>query len=178
MLMRSGAVYEQYAAPLGIGFLVRPNSHYGPSPEGYEFDLWGTYHRANQMAIGVDRSTNGSGYTAQYPQPLMGLYNNPDTCPEKLLLFFHRLPYDHPMADGRSLVQRVYDDHFEGALGAEDLLAQWKQLKNKIPEGTYERVLSRFERQAANAREWRDVINTYFYRKSGIGDARGRLIHP
>jgi alpha-glucuronidase len=28
-----------------------------------------------------------------------------------------------------------------------------------------------------NAREWRDVINTYFYRKTGIPDARGRKIY-
>jgi len=38
-------------------------------------------------------------------------------------------------------------------------------------------VLSRFELQLANAREWRDQINTYFWRKTGLADKRGRKIY-
>ncbi|MDR2596235.1 MAG: hypothetical protein LBC76_02830 [Treponema sp.] len=41
----------------------------------------------------------------------------------------------------------------------------------------YESVLSRFERQLLNAREWRDQINTYFWRKTGIADQKGRKIY-
>jgi len=33
------------------------------------------------------------------------------------------------------------------------------------------------EAQLANAREWRDQINTYFYRKSGIPDEKNRTIY-
>ena len=177
ILLASPAAYEKYAAPLGLGFMVNPHIHYGPSPEGYEFSLWGTYHRADQTAIGVDRSSRGTGFTGQYPDQFGALFDDPATCPEKLLLFFHRLRYDHVMADGRTLLQRIYDDHFDGAQEAEALKAAWEQLKDKMPERTFERVLARFERQVKNAREWRDVINTYFYRKSGIPDARGRMIY-
>jgi alpha-glucuronidase len=177
ILLASPAAYEKYAAPLGLGFMVNPHIHYGPSPEGYEFSLWGTYHRADQTAIGVDRSSRGTGFTGQYPDQFGALFDDPATCPEKLLLFFHRLRYDHVMADGRTLLQRIYDDHFNGAQEAEALKAAWEQLKDKMPERTFERVLARFERQVKNAREWRDVINTYFYRKSGIPDARGRMIY-
>src|SRR5699024_8343718 len=31
MLMRSWKTYENYTAPLGIGFMVNPGHHYGPS---------------------------------------------------------------------------------------------------------------------------------------------------
>lgn len=31
--------------------------------------------------------------------------------------------------------------------------------------------------QVANAAQWRDVVNSYFYRKSGIPDSRGRPIY-
>jgi alpha-glucuronidase len=31
--------------------------------------------------------------------------------------------------------------------------------------------------QLRSAREWRDQVNTYFFRKSGVPDARGRKIH-
>ncbi|MDR3166338.1 MAG: hypothetical protein LBT93_00210 [Treponema sp.] len=39
-------------------------------------------------------------------------------------------------------------------------------------------MLSRMERQLENAREWRDVVNTYFRRKTGIADKEGRKIYP
>jgi len=38
-------------------------------------------------------------------------------------------------------------------------------------------VLARLEEQAEHAEEWRDVINTYFWRKSGIPDERGRKLY-
>jgi alpha-glucuronidase len=37
-------------------------------------------------------------------------------------------------------------------------------------------VRARLELQVANAAEWRDVVNSYFFRKSGIADERGRRI--
>ena len=33
------------------------------------------------------------------------------------------------------------------------------------------------EKQRLNAREWRDVTNTFFHRLSGVPDARGRKIY-
>ena len=39
------------------------------------------------------------------------------------------------------------------------------------------RVAERFEEQLRSAREWRDQINSYFLRKSGVPDERGRTIH-
>jgi alpha-glucuronidase len=63
---------------------------------------------------------------------------------------------------------------FEGCDAVEAMLNQWKALKNSLDETVYTSVLARFERQLANAREWRDQINTYFWRKTGIGDKKGR----
>lgn len=177
MLLRSRDIYERYTAPLGLCWMVTPQTHYGPSPEGYEFSLWGTYHRANFQAVGIDRTPVGTGYTRQYPAALAARYESTDTCPEKLLLFFHRLRYDFVMRDGRTLLQRVYDDHFAGAEGAEELLHEWKKMENLLPNPFYRLVLARFERQLSNAREWRDIVNTYFYRFTGIPDARGRRIY-
>jgi alpha-glucuronidase len=45
-----------------------------------------------------------------------------------------------------------------------------------MPQAVYEEVLARFDAQVANAQEWRDVVNAYFWRKSGIGDRDGRQI--
>ena len=175
MLMNSRGIYEQYTAPLGLCWMVNPHNHYGPNPMGYEFDLWGTYHRADRDAVGIDRTANGTGYLSQYPAEIQALYADPDRCPDNLKLFFHRLRYDYVMPDGRTLIQRVYDDHFEGCARAESMAETLVTLDLPKPDRT--EALERMARQVKNAREWRDIINTFFHRLSGIEDARGRKIY-
>ncbi len=177
MLMRSRAIYEKYTSPLGIGWMVTPGDHYGPSIDGYEYSRWGTYHRADHLGIGVDRTDKGTGYAQQYYKENADMYNDPATCPEELLLFFHHVAYDHKLKDGRTLIQYIYDSHFEGEEEAEGLAEIWKSMKGEVPEGVFERVLERFDRQILNSKEWRDQVNTYFYRKSGIPDEKGRIIY-
>ncbi len=177
ILLRSREVYEQYTAPLGLGWLVNPGHHYGPNPEGYEYDRWGTYHRADRNAIGVERGPSGTGYTQQYQPPLDAMYADIASCPEELLLFFHRLPYDYVMRDGRTLIQRIYDDHFAGYEAAEDFARRWDSIESLLPEDVFRRVQLRFREQLRSAREWRDVVNSWLYRYSGIPDAHGRTIY-
>ncbi len=176
LLCMSRDAYEKYTAPLGICWMVYPHSHYGPSPDGYEYTPWGTYHKANRDAVGIDRTLNGTGYTRQYPEDIAALYENLDTCPDKLILFFHRLRYDYRMKDGRTLIQRIYDDHFEGA----ERVLEMAEILDSIPldEDVKQEAELRMEAQKMNSREWRDIINTFFYRLSGIGDEQGRDIYP
>ena len=177
ILLRSREVYEKYTAPLGIGFMVNPSYHYGPNPEGYEYSPWGTYHRADHLAIGVDRSDKGTGYSELYFEKNAAIYRNKETCPENLLLFFHRLPYTYRLSSGKTLIQQVYDSHFEGYEDVEKMAEAWIFLEGKIPQKIYERVKERFDRQKKNSREWRDVINSFFYRRSMIPDEKGRKLY-
>jgi len=174
-ILSSRGIYEKYTATLGLGWMVTPHTHYGVDPLGYEFDLWGTYHRANHLAVGIDRTPTGTGYTSQYPEALASRYESLETCPDNLLLFFHRLPYTYRMKDGRTLIQRIYDDHFEGA----EEVAQLKDLLASLPFPSPDReVISyRADRQLQNALQWRDVINTFFYRYSMIPDEKSRKIY-
>jgi alpha-glucuronidase len=178
MLLESRDIYESYTAPLGVGWMVKPGYHYGPDADGYEYSQWGTYHYADCHGLGDDRTkAAGTGYTAQYQEPNAGMYEKLDTCPDALLLFFHHVPYTHLLKSGKSVIQHIYDSRFEGFERAEGLLAQWKTLRGLIDDGIYEEGLKRFETQRDSAAEWRDVINTYFHRKSGIDDLRGRIIY-
>lgn len=177
MLLISRKIYESYTSPLGLCWMVTPHSHYGPSPEGYEYSAWGTYLRANREAVGIDRTGSGTGFTRQYPAEIASLYDSISTCPEKLLLFFHRLRYTYRLANGKTLIQRIYDDHFSGAEQTKALAALWKALEGLVPQASHENVSERLKRQVRNAEEWRDVVNTYFFRYSGIPDDKGRLIH-
>ena len=179
MLLASRHVYEKYNAPLGIGWMVNVSHHYGPSVDGYEYMKWGTYHRANHTAIGVDRTCQGTGFTAQYTPYVRDLYDNLDTCPEDMALFFHRLSYDHVLKSGKTLMQHIYDTHFEGVEAVEGFIQTWDALEMALAGcgEAYESVHARLDMQLQNAREWRDVVNTYFYRKTGITDAKGRKVY-
>jgi alpha-glucuronidase len=178
MLLDSYHIYESYTSPLGIGWMVNPGNHYGPNVDGYEYSSWGTYHRSDCHGIGIDRSVSGgTGFAGRYNPQVAKLYETPETCPEELLLFFHYIPYKYRLKSGSTLIQHIYDSHFDGAEKASMLVEKWKSLKSRIPDQCYERVLKRLEEQAVHACEWRDVINTYFYRKSGIPDEKGRTIY-
>ncbi|HEX2944731.1 MAG TPA: alpha-glucuronidase family glycosyl hydrolase [Clostridia bacterium] len=178
MLLDSYRIYESYTSPLGIGWMINPAHHYGPSVDGYEYSAWGTYHRSDCGGMGVDRTrASGTGYAGRYFSPNSEMYEKPETCPEELLLFFHHIPYKYLLKSGKTLIQHIYDSHFEGAEQASQLAEKWKLLNGKIEPHCYERVLERLRGQAAHACEWRDVINTYFFRKSGIPDEKGRKIY-
>lgn len=178
MMLDSRRVYEKYNAPLGIGWMVSVGNHYGPSVDGYEYMKWGTYHRADQRAIGVDRTDKGTGLTAQYHPSLAAMYNGRNTCPEELLLFFHRVEYGYRLKSGKTLIQYIYDTHFEGAEEVRGFIDTWDSLQEFLPPAAYTSVSEKLQKQLQNAREWRDVVNTYFYRKTGIPDDQERRIYP
>ncbi|MBB3112843.1 alpha-glucuronidase [Paenibacillus phyllosphaerae] len=178
MLMASLDIYESYTAPLGVGWMVNPNHHYGPNVDGYEYDRWGTYHFADRDGIGVNRTVqSGTGYAGQYIGENAAIYESLERCPDELLLFFHHVPYTHRLHSGITVVQHIYDTHFDGAERAEGLVRKWQSLTGLVNEELYRLAQARFSEQAAHAKEWRDIINTYFYRKSGIADERGRTIY-
>lgn len=177
ILLHSREIYEKYTTPMGIGFMVNPSHHYGPNPEGYEYSSWGTYHRADHLAIGVERGPDGTGYSELYFEKHASQYRDVYRCPGELLLFFHRVPYTHRMPDGRTLIQCIYDSHFEGFEQMVQMEWVWDSLEGRISPVVFQRVKERFALQEANAREWRDVINSFFYRKSMIADEKGREIY-
>ena len=178
ILMDSWEAYEYYTAPLGIGWMVAPGHHYGPDVDGYEFSPWGTYHRADCRGIGIDRTLeNGTGYAGQYNEPIRSRCNNLETCPDELLLFFHHVPYTHVLKSGKTVIQHIYDTHFKGFETVEKFIDKWRELEGIVDENVYNQVLERLNIQLNSARDWRDQVNTYFYRMSGIEDEKGRKIY-
>ncbi|MGC4770420.1 alpha-glucuronidase [Micromonospora sp. DT44] len=174
----SWRTYERYTAPLGVGFMVHPGDHYGPDVDGYEYSRWGTYHFADRDGVGVDRSrASGTGFAGQYPPYWADVYESPQTCPDELLLFFHHVPYDHVLHSGSTVIQHIYDTHFAGVEEVAVMRRRWQTLNGMIDPAVYERVAERLDEQVRSATEWRDQINTYFFRKSGVPDARGRRIY-
>lgn len=177
ILLKSWVSYEKYNAPLGIGWMVNPNHHFGPNVDGYEYDRWGTYHRADHIGIGVDRTETGTGFTLQYHKKNQDVFSNINSCPDKLKLFFHRVDYNFILDSGKTLIQHIYDSHFEGVEDVEEFVKEWSELEGFIDDKLYKRVKDRLVFQVSHAMEWRDVINSYFYRKSLILDDKLRVIY-
>lgn len=177
ILMSSWPAYENYSAPLGIGWMVTPHGHYGPNIEGYEYDRWGTYIRADWQGLGVERGPEGTGFALQYNSPNKEMYSSPETTPDELMLFFHKTPYKYVLKSGKTVIQHIYDSHFEGYDEAKRMQAAWNGLEGKIEKRAFENVSKRFEMQVANACEWCDIVNSYFYRRCGINDEKGRTIY-
>ena len=183
LMLDSWRTYEQYTAPLGVGWMVTPGSHYGPSIDGYEYSAWGTYHFADRDGVGVDRTVAaGTGYAGLYGSPWAEAFESLETCPDELLLFFHHVPYAHVLHSGKTVIQHIYDTHFDGMERVEEMVLQWAELSSVVgagllDDGAYRNVSTRLAEQLRSAREWRDQINTYFFRKSGVPDIQGRQIY-
>ena len=178
ILTTSRDVYEAYTCPLGVGFMCKPAVHYGVDIDGYEYDRWGTYHYADRDGVGRDRTVKtGTSYTRQYSDARFSEYEDLLSCPDELLLFFHHVPYTHVLHSGKTVIQHIYDTHFEGVERVREYQAVWESLKDSLDEGSYLNMKERLVWQLENAVSWRDQVNTYFYRKSGIPDEKGRKIY-
>jgi alpha-glucuronidase len=175
--LRSWRVYENYTGPLGAGTLTNiTGNHYDPAPESSENNGWGQWHRADHEGIGMDRTVaTGTGFIGQYPRAVQQRYEPLPACPDDLLLFFHHVPYRNVLHSGKTVIQHVYDSHYEGADQARAFIAQWKNLEGRIDGERYRDILARFEFQAGEAVRWRDTICQWIYRLSGIADQKGRV---
>ena len=186
MQLRSWRVYEDYTGPLGVGGLTDiirgPNgavgSHYGEGIESSERNGWGQWHRADENGIGMDRTVaTGTGYIGQYPPEVASMYESIEKCPDNLLLFMHHVPYKHVLHSGKTVIQYIYDSHYDGAAEAQNFPEQWKSLHGRIDEERYEAVLKKLQYQAGHAIVWRDAVCNWFFRESKIPDAQGRVGH-
>ena len=179
MLMQSWPAYESYTGPLGMQTLTDiTGSHYGPNIESSENNGWGQWHRADHEGVGMDRSVaTGTGFAGQYPPEVARVYESVATTPDELLVFFHHVPYTYKLHSGKTVIQHIYDSHYQGAAQAAQFVDDWATLKGRIDPKLYEDMDARLEYQAGHAIVWRDAIVQYFLKLSGIPDKNGRAGH-
>ncbi len=178
MQLSSWHVYESYTGPLGAGTLTNIlGNHYDPGPESSEENGWGQWHRADHQGIGMDRTVaTGTGFIGQYPPEVQTLYESLAHCPDNLLLFFHHVPYTYVLDSGKTVIQHIYDSHYDGADRARGFVSQWKTVEGRIDAERYRDILARLQYQAGEAILWRDTICNWIYRLSGIPDDKGRVV--
>jgi len=179
MLLSSWKTYEDYTGPLGLGTLTDIlHSHYGPGIESAERNGWGQWIRADHDGVGTDRTVaRGTGYIGQYPPEVASMYESLASCPDEQLLFMHHVPYSYKLHSGKTVIQHIYDAHYDGAVSASQFVSEWQGLKGLIDNERYEKILALQQYQAVHAIVWRDAVNQWFYKMSGIADVKGRVGH-
>lgn len=188
ILLKSREAVVDYMMPMGLHHIFAGGHHYGPepwyAPRGSREDwLPRYYHRADSLGLGFNRTDHtepclagdmGSNNVAQYPEPLRTIYNQLETCPTNLLLWFHHVPWDYEMDNGLTMWENLCYSYDRGVRQAEDFVKIWKSVSPYIQAPQYSkhfqatmaevygRQLARFERQARDAQWWRDACLLYF----------------
>ena len=171
MMLMSRETCVKYEMPLGLHHCFSGAGHYGPGPwDRSSRPDWepAYYHKAAADGIGFDRTTNGSDAVSQYHEPLKSLYNDVNTCPDNLILWFHHLPWDYKMKSGRTLWNELCYTFQEGIDEARSFITTWESVEKYVDPYRYGQVHEKLVRQAKDAIWWRDALMLYFQTFSGM----------
>jgi len=148
--------------------------------EASERNGWGQWHNADAQGVGMDRTVStGTGFVGQYPAGVAQMYESLSRTPDELLTFFHHVPYTYKLHSGKTVIQHLYDSHYEGADAVANYAKRWRTLEGRMDERRYREVLAQLEYQAGQAEVWRDAVVNWFLKTSSIPDEKRRAgNHP
>lgn len=165
MMLDSREITVNYMTPLGLHHQMYTGHHYGPGPwvnRGRADQTSVYFNRADSIGLGFNRTTTGSNAVNQYFPHVRDVYENIETCPENLLLWFHHVPWDYKMASGRTLWNELCLRYEEGVDSVKWLRDQWDLSKSKIDPERFETVKALLVKQERDAKIWRDACILYF----------------
>ena len=170
MMLASREACVKYEMPMGLHHTFKGPDHYGPGPwDRSSRPDWepAYYHKAAADGVGFDRtSMTGTDAVSQYREPLRSLYDNVETCPENLILWFHHLPWDYKMKDGHTLWEELCYTYEEGIKEARGFIDTWESVEKYVDAHRYSQIHDKLVRQAKDAIWWRDATMLYFQQYS------------
>ncbi len=166
LLLTSREAVVNYMNPLGLHHLFDTGHHYGPGPwvDDLERPDWNPvyYHQADRNGIGFNRTPTGSNATGQYAKSLAATFNDLKIIPEEYLLWFHHLPWDYKLKNGRSLWDGIALKYQEGVNQVSDMIGTWENMKPYLNDTQYKEVQMLLRIQLKEAKWWRDACLLYF----------------
>ena len=167
VMLRSREACVDYMMPIGLHHIFAFDEHYGPEPNGYieSYPIeWCPvyYHKANNDSIGFNRTHTGSNATAQYREPYCAIYDDINTCPERYLLWFHRVPWTYRLKSGRTVYEEMQYRYTRGVNEVEDFIRIWNEAKPYIDDQRWQEVDARLQHQLENANLWKNTCLDYF----------------
>jgi alpha-glucuronidase len=170
LMMGSWEALVSYQTPLGVAHQFTSDGHYDPNPsEWFIRDDWSPvyYNQADGVGLGFDRSPTGSNFVAQYFPTLEARYGNLATVPENLMMWFHHVPWDHPMRSGRIFWDELVHRYQMGVQYVTWMRETWESLEPYIDARRFAEVKAKLAIHEADAANWRDTCVSYWQRFSG-----------
>mgnify|MGYP000409834201 CR=1 FL=1 len=167
MMLESREAAVNYMMPLGLHHIFQAHHHYGPGPwwelPGVRKDWTNPYyHRADSMGVGFNRTVTGTNAVAQYHEPLRSQFGDLKSCPEKYILWFHHVPWDHKMKSGKILWDEMCYRYDDGVSQVRQFQVIWDKIHPYVDADRFEAVQRKLRDQAKNAQVWKDACLLYF----------------
>lgn len=166
LMLESHEAVVNYMTPLGLHHLFWGGHHYGPAPwwDKEKREDWNPvyYHKADAVGLGFDRTKSGSNTVSQYHSVVRQRFSNLERCPEKFLLWFHHVSWDHRMKSGRTLWEELALHYQGGVDWVRATRGTWKSLAYAIDPERHEAVTRKLAIQERDAVWWRDACLLYF----------------
>lgn len=167
IMLSSRETAVDYMMPLGLHHIFAGGHHYGPEPWGdYKGGRpdWSPvyYHQADAQGLGFNRTKTGSNAVSQYFSPLNERYGNISTCPENLILWFHHVPWEYTMKNGKTLWDELCYTYDSGVKKVRDYQKTWDRMEPYIDKQRFADVQSKLKIQSKDAVWWKDACLLYF----------------
>lgn len=166
IMLGSHETVVNYMTPLGLHHIMGYGHHYGPAPwynQASREDWNCTYfHKADAKGVGFDRTSKGTNALAQYAEPLQTKWGNISTAGDKWLTWFHHVPWDYQMANGKNFWNNLGLSYQKGVEGARQMERQWTTVGSDVDAQRYKQVQMLLGIQVKEAVWWRDACLSYF----------------
>ena len=150
MMLPTWKSFVKSQTPYAIGITCSGKDHFAPDFPKRAQKSW----EVTPGALGNHRTSQGSDYVSQYFEPNRAMFNNIETCPEEMLLFFHFVDWNHIMKSGKSLKEEL----FEGLRSNIELstrnIALWQSLKGKVDDRRFIEVAAKLEEQLTASKDY------------------------
>jgi len=147
----------------------------------YWVDPCSNYGCANysRFGLGCDRtSVTGTGYAGQYAPSVRDMFDNVQTCPTKLLLWFHNLAWDHQMTvngETMTLFDHINQTHVGAVQEVKQLAKDWLSLYGMVDSERFHGVAARFAQQVNDAAAMSNTIMGQYTDWAKL--SMGRVVH-
>ena len=166
MMIASRQAVVDYMTPLGLAHQMATGHHYGPGP--WVCDLqrpeWNPcyYAKADKDGIGFDRTATGSNALSQYAPSVAAKWSDARTIDPDYLLWFHHVPWDFPMPDGKPLWNELIARYDRGVATVDAMQRIWTSLKPYVDDQRFADTADYLRIQQQEARWWRDASIAYW----------------
>jgi alpha-glucuronidase len=166
MMLASREILVDYMTPLGLHHIMGYSHHYGPAPwydKASRADWNPVYfHKADSAGIGFDRTAAGSNALAQYAPEAARQWEDPATCPEQWLLWFHHISWRQRLSSGRTLWDELCFKYYTGVDSVHWMQKIWENMRTHIDPERWDQVRMLLSIQEREAVWWRNACLLYF----------------